>query len=346
MSRRSSTPCIGSMKVDRAVRRASLRVLFRAAAGPRLGFGHLVRCGVLADAIGAPRLLSLRGTPAARRRAVEIGWTLVDGGSAAVAGERPALVVVDDPHGPNAAVWVRQARRLGVPVATIHDLGIARVPSDLSIDAGLVHPAAPRPADLQGPSFAILDPRIGRLRAKPARRLRRSVLVSLGGGTIGARLGRRIAQAIAGRTGADVRLTAGFARVRRPSAPRGCRWLDAPRGLAPALARTTVAVLAGGVSLYEACALGTPAVALPIVAAQRPAVRAAGRAGIAVAAAADTDSQLVDRVVAAVERLLDDEPARRALGARARAVVDGRGTARVASALLALAGRAEVSRAA
>ena len=38
-----------------------LRILFRAAAGPRRGFGHLVRCRSLARALGVRPLVALRG---------------------------------------------------------------------------------------------------------------------------------------------------------------------------------------------------------------------------------------------------------------------------------------------
>ena len=49
----------------------------------------------------------------------------------------PALIVVDDPNQDEAGKWVRKARRLGVPVASIHDGGIAIVESDLVIDGGI-----------------------------------------------------------------------------------------------------------------------------------------------------------------------------------------------------------------
>ena len=40
---------------------ADLRILFRAPAGARRGFGHLVRCRSLARALGVRPLISLRG---------------------------------------------------------------------------------------------------------------------------------------------------------------------------------------------------------------------------------------------------------------------------------------------
>ena len=42
-------------------------VVFRVAAGPRLGFGHLVRCRAIARALGVEPRVSIRGTAATRR---------------------------------------------------------------------------------------------------------------------------------------------------------------------------------------------------------------------------------------------------------------------------------------
>ena len=55
--------------------------------------------------------------------------------------------------------------------------------------------------------------------------------------------------------------------------PRGSPG-SARHGLHDELARAGVAVVGGGVSLYEACAHGVAAVGVPVVAAQRPTVAA------------------------------------------------------------------------
>src|SRR5262245_50609865 len=115
---------------------SSLCVVFRVAAGPKVGFGHLVRCRSLARALDVEPIVSVRGTRRTRRVAASLGWSVVDVPTdAALAALAPAAVVVDDPSGSDAAVWTRRARRLGVPVATVHDLGIGRVSSDLAFEA-------------------------------------------------------------------------------------------------------------------------------------------------------------------------------------------------------------------
>jgi hypothetical protein len=126
-------------------------VLFVVAAGPRLGFGHLVRSRVLADAMGVRLRACVRGTAASRRVARRMGWQLVKGWPSTNASGRVALVVVDDPSPRVNAQAVARARRHGIPVASVHDAGLVRVASDLSIDGGVARPAGVPPADLQGP---------------------------------------------------------------------------------------------------------------------------------------------------------------------------------------------------
>jgi spore coat polysaccharide biosynthesis predicted glycosyltransferase SpsG len=88
------------------------------------------------------------------------------------------------------------------------------------------------------------------------------------------------------------------------------------------------------VSLYEAAAQGTPAVALAVVDAQRPTIRAFAGAGIAVDGGrlrAASAGAAIDRVARAV-RVLVADPARQRVMARAgRRHVDGRGAVRVAA---------------
>ncbi len=60
---------------------ADLRVLFRAAAGPRRGFGHLVRCRSLGRALGVRPLVSVRGGRLAEHTAIALGCDVVRGGA-------------------------------------------------------------------------------------------------------------------------------------------------------------------------------------------------------------------------------------------------------------------------
>src|SRR5262249_31740042 len=127
---------------------------------------------------------------------------------------------------------------------------------------------------------------------------------------------------------------AGFSSGHRPRL-RGARWLLAQTGLAQALADCDVAIVAGGATLYEACALGTPAVALAVVPAQRRAVPEFASGG-AIVDAGSVSAITIERAGREVSKLLGDERRCRTIAARARRLVDGLGARRVAEHIQAM----------
>lgn len=313
-------------------RRRSPFVLFAAAAGPELGFGHLVRAGVLADALGARRELALRGSAATTAAAVRLGWT-VHRGAGLVDALLPDLVVIDDPSPAHRERWVRLARAARIPAAVIADGDAGRLDADLVVDGGWLARPDARRHRVAGPEWVILSRGIALCRARRLARDRRRVLVALGGGLHVRRLGVAVAADIV-RAFPDVRvdLAAGFVETPPRRLPAGCRWLHASDGLAEPLATATVAVVAGGLTLYEACALGTPTVAVPVVAAQRPAIDAAAGLG-----AVRTAGRVTPPAITQAVGLLLDHPGVAAVHAAAAArAVDARGADRAAARLLDL----------
>ncbi|HEV8397053.1 MAG TPA: hypothetical protein VGQ37_22380 [Vicinamibacterales bacterium] len=327
---------------------ADLRVLFRAPAGPRRGFGHLVRCRSLARALGVRPLIAIRGGQRARTAARALGCDVIDGASAAViARVAPQVIVVDDPIASDARRWIRCARQAGCPVVTVHDLGIGAREGDLVVDGSIVRavrrggprrgPPAGEPFQgsplrtfLSGPRFALLDPAF----ASPLRALRRPrsprVLIALGGGPR-ALLGYAIATAVLHELPwVCVRIAGGFA-VASASVRDRIVWTGPLNGLAGELAACDVAVVGGGVSLYEASARGVAAVGVPVVVPQRPTVRGFVAAGAALGDA--TSAPDAERVARDVVRLLRQPALRTALAGQGRTLVDGRGAARVAEAI-------------
>jgi spore coat polysaccharide biosynthesis predicted glycosyltransferase SpsG len=93
-------------------------------------------------------------------------------------------------------------------------------------------------------------------------------------------------------------------------------------------------------TVYEACALATPAVSLAIVRAQTPAVQAfaaAGAtldAGICVAQGRRAFRRTTHRVGRLVRRLLEDRGLRQRLAYNGHLLVDGAGARRVARLLM------------
>ena len=321
----------------RSADRAPVSVLFRAVAGPRRGFGHLVRCTSLARALHVPPRLSLRGGDRAQQAARALGCELVPGGPRrAMAASACRLLVVDDPVASDARRWIHAAQRGGRPVASVHDLGIGCLDADLVIDGSVVRARsldACAAGLLSGPDFAVLDPGLLAWRARrvsPTGVAR--VLIALGGGPH-ATLAAEIAEAL---TDADadiqVRIAGGFVSGGRDQLrvlPRVC-WLGRTNGLAQELARADVAVVGGGVTLYEACALGTAAVAVPVVDAQRATIAGFVSQGAASGIVeGPVDPATVARLVI---ELVQDAARRSTLRQQASRLVDGLGAMRAAAA--------------
>lgn len=320
---------------------AGLSVLFRAAVGPRLGFGHLIRCRSLARALGVSPLVSLRATTRTLVAVERLGVAIVEPGDAvSLRAHAPDVLVIDDPSRNHAQAWVDRAQRHGIPVATIHDLGLGSVRSDLGIDGSLRPHGRLRGrfGDLRGPAYALLDPGIVRWRERRSAVVEPNrILLALGGGNHVFALAARLAAAIAEQwPAARLHVAAGFAPVTHlPTLPYG-RWVTAPHGLGEELARAAVAVLAGGVTLAEACAVGTPAVALALTPAQCLTIRAIADAGATLDGGSAACERAPRRVAAHVAYLLRDARARRRLSAAGRSLIDGRGAFRVADRLRAL----------
>jgi UDP-2,4-diacetamido-2,4,6-trideoxy-beta-L-altropyranose hydrolase len=318
--------------------------LFRVAAGARLGYGHLRRATVLARTLRRPCAISVRGGGV-----VPAEWATAPRQARAALGLGPRLLVIDDPRADASLPWLREARRQSVPTASLHDLGIAPVPTDLAVDGSLCVARTRWPArrHLVGVDYAVLDVRPRR--RQPLRRTsgRPRVLVSFGGGDHRALLGATV-EALA-RALPDARLIVptglgrttpdSLARVLPSSSSGSAVDVVAARdGLAPLLRRADMAILAGGVTLYEAAALGVPAIAMPVVPAQRPTIEAFARAGLVISMRPRASHDATAGVLAARARqLLDDATARAQMAARGMATVDGRGAERVARALVALA---------
>jgi spore coat polysaccharide biosynthesis predicted glycosyltransferase SpsG len=331
--------------------RVTQRVLFRVAAGPRVGFGHLVRSQRLAKALGIPAVVAVDAGPRVRTAASVLGSRIVTGARPALLRSiAPVLLIVDHPRPGAARLWIREARDLGIPTASIHDLGIAPCDSDLSIDGTIT----PGPADLAGVRYAILDPALQRVRRRNAgaglgrnadvgRKAdvgRRAglhgppvVLIAFGGGHR-LPLARAVAKAIvARRPDARVRIAVGFGRKGSVAPDQGITLVPQQASLAGEYRRATVAVLGGGVSLYEACAVGVPAVGVSIVEAQRPTVAGLARRRAVVDGGDASAAGAADRIARLVCDLIDAPGRRRALTRSAMRLVDGRGVERVATAL-------------
>jgi UDP-2,4-diacetamido-2,4,6-trideoxy-beta-L-altropyranose hydrolase len=216
------------------------------------------------------------------------------------------------------------AKRLVV----MHDYGV------LPREAALVVSPASAPenaACLGGLEHAPLRPQFWGL---PERRVSdqiRRVLVTTGSGRFDA-LGRETAAGIASALPeAEVTVVRG-PYARSSPAPENVAILSAPDSLLDPLTYTDVVVTAGGQTMLEAAAAGTPCIALPVVENQRPQVSRLAMLG----AVRAIDPPEPKDAVAAIVELADDTDARRGLSRRSQTAVDGYGALRVAFRIDAL----------
>ncbi len=341
--------------------------LFRVAAGPRLGHGHLRRAEALAAALGRPACVSVRG----RGAPTTLATIPPRPPAGAIDASRPAVLVLDDPSATASLAWCRAARERGIPVVSLHDLGLGQIPSTLAIDGSVTSPQRGWPSSsvLRGLAHAMI---------RPPRRSRRNgtvrrVLISLGGGPrctlIGAlarEIGRRwpgldivVPSAVAsarerlagpadrfGRAG-DRCVGHGQGFVAGDASPDGrdgrrggVRVVAAPLGLADVLAGVDVAILGGGVSLYEAVAAGVPSIGVAVVPAQRATIAGfAARDLVCDGGVVERRSShaVARRVADRLARIIEDPAWRRRVRREGPRAVDGRGVTRVARALVAVA---------
>lgn len=320
-----------------------MRVVLWVDAGPQAGFGHLARALALADALGAAGatcrfVVPPDATARTWLRAAEHHdpilltdperpWPEV-----LVAAETADVVVVDVRR-PLAADEVR-ALGATARVVLIDDDGPGAALADL-----VVAPCGPsgQPRWLVGPAYVPL--RAPALRPPRATAATPVVLVSMGGSDPGGFTAPVVEALAAVRPRVEVRVVANPAsRVWLQLGPLCARhgfaapWAVEPGGLGRHLAVADLAVLAFGVTVYEALASGVPAIALCRTAGDEAHAARLGDGVQSLGTAWDGDE-----VTAAVAALAADPARRAAMGRAGRATVDGRGAERVAAHVVALA---------
>lgn len=98
------------------------RVVFVAAAGPRWGYGHLVRSISFAHALGVRPLMVVRGEKCVVETALALGADVVPNATPALLEALcPEVVIVDDPVEEKARRWITAARRAGALVVAARD---------------------------------------------------------------------------------------------------------------------------------------------------------------------------------------------------------------------------------
>lgn len=343
-----------------------MHVCLRCDAGPGYGFGHLMRCVALAQA------LRRRGEPPAlflvRRLGVEAVYARLvtaQGFALQYLEEHEAGLAFDlgrfvTPDQPGLFVFdcydVTPAQMDGFAqaghfVAAIDDLADRRFNARLVLNqnlgaAGLAYDA-PGAALLLGPRYVLL--REAFLKPRPVAPLEQAprLFMSFGGGDVFERVRRlvgmfsRLDPALPGPVEVDLALPDNPAQTARyREAVAGCvnfrfRFVVGELDLAGVMSRASVALTAGGSSVFELARLGVAQLVVIIDANQRVTAELVEAAGLGRLLGAAADIAFED-FSAALLRLLADAPAGRAMAAEGRALMDGQGADRAAAVLCAI----------
>lgn len=293
-------------------------------ASPEAGLGHLARCTALAYALYEERFdLELIALGAEERIHLDDLLWLPSGRRDPDAGSPPDLLVLDTY---DREAWDRMASQPHGRLVTFSDA----VPDPAAVDVVIAVDESPFEAPelvLSGPRYACLRNGFWHLRTREIEDEPDGVLVTTGGSDPGA-LAEHLVEGIAERcpeVPIELIWGPGFGGV----PPLGTTVLEQPRSLCEPLLRASVVVCAGGQTMLEAAATGTPAVVVEAAPNQRRQIAAlASRQAILAVSAAE--------VPETVEGLLDSPSWRRELSERAHQVVDGRGALRVAAELATL----------
>jgi len=319
---------------------SAVRVAFVTDAGGEAGLGHFKRCLALARALaarGAQIDVFVSGAvdPALAAVAPDVEpqplawWGAPARVLDALAGRGVDAIVVDSYHA--EAALLSALRRAGLVVA-IDDLADRALVADAVINGAwhaeqLAYRLPPEAVRLLGPRYALLDTAFAAAPAGTTRETVRRVLVTLGGATPATQTAEATAAVHAALPGAALDVVGGLGGA-TPAA--GAMTVHgALPSLRPLLAEADLAVTAGGMTLYECLATGTPTVAVCLADNQRPNLEHLGAAGLVVPADFATLTATVARVAA-------DRPLRARMAAAGRRAIDGRGAARAADAIARL----------
>jgi UDP-2,4-diacetamido-2,4,6-trideoxy-beta-L-altropyranose hydrolase len=317
----------------------------RTAAGPQIGFGHLRRCMILAQSLldcCRPLFLLDAQDRWCHEQLAEQGfeYCLARDGQVWIGITDPAALLIDTRLADGLDRLIATAQSRGVPIISIHDMGLNPLPSDIVID-GSIASSLFQGAFFQnaksfcGTNYMVLDPAFQALHQKRMRICKnvRSVVVSLGGGD-----SRKYFPVILkglkawAQEAVEVIGLKGFVNWGQETLeqmdwhPLHFRW----EGGSPDrfLIHADLAITAGGLSAYEALCAGTPLLSFsydPLQQASINAIEAAG-ACINLGPGDDLDSMRLAEVLSSISAGMHE---RRRISLNGRKMIDGRGAERV-----------------
>ena len=303
--------------------------------GPGVGLGHTVRCLALASKLRTDNARDVRFLLSSRARERQIvrreRFSVGHLEPRSTLSDQAAYVV--DLDAPPAS-WPFGFISAPIVLAAIDDRGLIRRGVDIVVNQNVNanrNQYGPSVTTLVGPRFALLrrEFELARLRTRKVRETGRRVVVTLGGSDpVGGTAG--VLEALAAARFDMVAVVGPNFRhnVRPPnrSAAR-IRVVRNPRRMASLFQWADVAISAGGSTLYELAACGTPAITMSENTAQEEHGKSLQELGV-VEYVGSAD-HVGDELLSITADLLQDRRRRREMSRSGRNLVDGHGTERV-----------------
>ena len=319
-------------------------IVFRTECGATQGWGHMMRCLAVADAArahGGNARFVVTGD-LARARALTASRFVVEQARKGWESTLPVpsnrgVVVLD-----GYSLGAEEAKRIvraGWTLAVMSDDGREPIAqARLIVNGNLfyarpeVYTAASHATLLLGPRFTPLRPELHTHRREESVRARAGRIMVLPGGSDAGELIAPVLDILLNETPTDT--TVLLAGTARDVDARGHRldWVREPQEVAAAMGASDIAIAAGGMSSYELAYLGIPSILVPASAMQRPVSAELQRLGVAHLVQHEA---LRSQLPALLDALAGAAP-RQAMRDAGLCLFDGRGAARIASALLGL----------
>ncbi len=335
----------------------AVRVAFRTAVGSAMGLGHLGRCLALAHALRAVAIESfvlLDSDDRALKLVMTAGF---QGAQVACGDARRATVECCERLGAGALVVdsyafssddLRALVAAGRPVIVFDDTADQELPVDAVINGGagaarLAYRGSSHTRYLLGPRYLALGPEFAEAAPRTIHDHVQRALLTIGGADPG-RLTARLARwAIAGLGAITLDVVVGplvedVAAIREAvrSVPGRVMLHESPKHLYDLMLAADLAITGGGHTVYELAATGTPMVAICLAENQRLNIEAMRAAGVLEYSGDVHDAALEPVLMASLATLAADTGRRAEMSQRGRDLVDGRGAARLARAVLDL----------
>jgi UDP-2,4-diacetamido-2,4,6-trideoxy-beta-L-altropyranose hydrolase len=332
-------------------------IIFRTGGGERTGYGHVRRCLSLAEALrgcDAESAFLLDGDQILASDVEAAGFesVWVDTGNDLVntlelARRRQARAIVADSYALDSEYF---QGLIAVPAATVvvDDLADRELPVDLVVNSSVAacrgtYRGAEGTTFLLGPKYALLRPEFADTPTRREPEDVRTILVTVGGSdphgltqTFTRCIATALPEAYVDIIVGPLALAPTCLIVGRHRVPSSVKLHRNPRDIRRLMLEADLALCAGGQTAYELAACGVPMIAARTADNQTGNLEGLAAAGALIWAGDARDEGLEATVMTALVELAGDPSWRDRLGKRGRAIVDGKGADRVASAILQL----------